>query len=117
MKLPAFIGDEVVALVMELLDFLWLRLKLFLEISRNELSPVVFFVLLFLMELEVFLNNTLNVLLPKTLNQVEFVLENDHAKKHFSVLELPFTKLEFSYFTHFFHHWFNLVLQILIESN
>ena len=117
MELSAFIGDKVIALVVEFLDFFGLWFELFLEISWDELSPVVFLVFLFLMELEMFLDDALNVLLSETLDQVEFVLENDHAEEHFSVLEFSLSELKFSQFSHFFHHWFNLVLQILVKSN
>ncbi len=117
MELTAFIGNEVKAFVVKFLDFLRLWLKLFLEISRDELISVVFLVLLFLMELKMFLDDVLDVLLSETLDQVKLILENDHTEEHFPVFELSLTELEFSHFSNLFYYCFNLTLQILIESN
>ena len=69
------------------------------------------------MELEMILDDALNVLIAETLDQVELVLENYHTEENFPVLEFTLTELELSDFSHFFHDWLNLVLQIFIEGN
>lgn len=102
---------------MKFLDLFSFGLKLFLEVFFYQLVSVIFFILFFLVELELLLNDRLDVLLPEAFDQVEFVLENNNTEENLSVFKLSFPEFELPDFTYLFHHRLYFVLELFVESN
>ena len=81
------------------------------------MASVIILILFILVELEFLLDNSFNIIISETLDQIEFVFENHNAEKYFSVFELSLSKLEFSYFSNFFHYWLNFTFELFVKSH
>jgi hypothetical protein len=116
-ELSCFVCDQIVAFIMQLLNFFSLRLKLSFEVFLDDLCSIIFLILLVLVEFELLLDNGLDKLLSETLDQVEFILENSQTEKNLSAFELALTELEFSNLAYFLQNWLNDSFKLRIKSH
>ncbi len=91
--------------------------KFLFQISLNQLTSIILFFLLILMELEFLLNDSLNKLIPKTLDKIELVLEDCQAEEDLLVLKLSFTELKLSNPAYFLKYRLDLALELLIKCH
>ncbi len=69
------------------------------------------------MELELLLDDGLDVLFSETFNQVELVLEDDHAEENFSISELSLSELKLSDLSDLFHNWLDFTFELFVKSD